>query len=75
MIEMFKFETYKRNQIIYHQGDIADKIYIIFAGNFEVVRKRRTFMKQDVNGIDPMKMIGPKEQKNDILKQRKVKAG
>lgn len=45
MIELFKFETFKRNQVVYCQGDQSDKIYIIDTGNFEVVRKRRTRQK------------------------------
>jgi len=74
-IDMFKFITFKRNQIIYHQGDPAEKIFIVNSGNFEVVRKRRLIQKQDINNIDPMNMIGPKVEKDNLIKQQKVKAG
>ena len=40
-IELFEKEKFTRNQIVYSQGEMSTKAYIVYSGDFEIVRKKR----------------------------------
>lgn len=41
LVLSFNIEKFKRNQIVYKQGDKADMIFIAFDGEFMATRKKK----------------------------------
>ncbi|CDW81071.1 UNKNOWN [Stylonychia lemnae] len=59
----FEERLFKRNQVVYREGDASEMVYIIKSGEFEVTKR---FVKQTVREIDVTSYIGPKaNQKNE----------
>ena len=54
---MFRKEQYLRHQPLYEQGKPADKVFIIYEGEFEVTRKKHNKLTKKEIAIKTIRVL------------------
>ncbi len=58
LIEQLEKLTFKKNQIVFEEGDPLDCFYIIFKGKVKIVKKKMIFRKVDVSVLKSGEFFG-----------------